>query len=112
MPNVRTRRKRLRRAKSPVMQKLASVSPSAEEKPVRGVKLKTVSSLTLAFALLCVAAFAAGRPPASAAGPTVNHGAKETLRSAPRPFQQRADGDSESVSQAHGRARENATSRE
>ncbi len=38
----------------------------AEEKPVRGVKLKTVSTFTLLFALLCLAALAAGRPPASA----------------------------------------------
>jgi hypothetical protein len=29
-------------------------------KPVRGMKLKTVSALTLAFSLLCLAAFIAG----------------------------------------------------
>lgn len=39
-----------------------------ERKPVRGVKLKTVSSLTFIFALICLGAFAAGRPPVSAAG--------------------------------------------
>jgi predicted enzyme related to lactoylglutathione lyase len=33
------------------------------------VKLKNVSRATLLFALLCLAAFAAGRPPVSAAGP-------------------------------------------
>ena len=51
----------------------------AEEKPVRGVKLKTVSTFTLIFALLCVAAFAAGRPPAFAAGTTGIHRAKGAI---------------------------------
>jgi hypothetical protein len=116
MPNVAVRRRRPRNSRRAMQPKLALVPAPArvqvEEKPVRGVKLKTVSTLTLAFALLCVAAFAAGRPPASAAGPTVNHGAKGNCRGAPRPFQQRADGHSESEFQAHGRARENATCRE
>ncbi len=40
-----------------------------ETKPVRGVKLKTVSAFTMLFALSCLAAFMAGRPPVSAAGP-------------------------------------------
>jgi hypothetical protein len=39
-----------------------------ETKPVRGVKLKTVSAFTMLFALACLAAFMAGRPPVSAAG--------------------------------------------
>jgi len=39
-----------------------------EKKPVRGVELKTVSRWTMLFAVLCLAAFAAGRPPVSAAG--------------------------------------------
>jgi hypothetical protein len=34
----------------------------------RGIKLKTVSRFILVFALVCLAAFAAGRPPASLAG--------------------------------------------
>ncbi len=38
-----------------------------EGKSVRGVKLRTVSLLTMAFALACLMAFMAGRPPASAA---------------------------------------------
>ncbi len=37
------------------------------EKPVRGVKLKTVSTFTIIFAVACLAAFMAGRVPASAA---------------------------------------------
>lgn len=43
------------------------VAPNVEAKPVRGMKLKTVSRLTMLFALLCLAAFIAGRPPAPAA---------------------------------------------
>lgn len=39
--------------------------------PVRGVPLKTVSIGTLIFALACLAAFVAGRPPASGAYPGV-----------------------------------------
>jgi predicted enzyme related to lactoylglutathione lyase len=37
------------------------------EKPVRGVKLKTVSTVTIIFALACLAAFMAGRVPTIAA---------------------------------------------
>lgn len=37
------------------------------EKPVRGVKLKTVSTFTIIFAVACLAAFMAGRAPAIAA---------------------------------------------
>jgi predicted enzyme related to lactoylglutathione lyase len=37
------------------------------EKPVRGVKLKTVSAFTMFFALACLAAFVAGRVPAISA---------------------------------------------
>jgi hypothetical protein len=77
MPNVRSRRRRPRRTARALPQQLAIAPAPVEEKPVRGVKLKTVSSLTLAFALLCVAAFAAGRPPASTAGPAAVHGIKE-----------------------------------
>ena len=50
------------------------VAPKVEAKPVRGMKLKTVSRLTMLFALLCLAAFVAGRPPASAAGPDMAAG--------------------------------------
>lgn len=42
-----------------------------ENKPVRGVKLKTVSAFTLLFALACLAAFIAGRPPVAAADSAV-----------------------------------------
>src|SRR5271154_3554829 len=75
MANERSRRRRSRRG-TQAMKTAATAPAPVEEKPVRGVKLKTVSTWTLVFALLCVAAFAAGRPPATAAGTTAVHGAK------------------------------------
>ncbi len=42
---------------------LAQVAPRPALKPVHGLKVKTVSAMTLAFSLLCLAAFAASRPP-------------------------------------------------
>ncbi len=39
--------------------KLAIVPAAAAEKRIRGVKLKTVSTLTMIFALLCLGAFMA-----------------------------------------------------
>src|SRR5580658_10322635 len=75
MPNVtartRSTRSRRRAASQPrlVLVPMPAVVPAtAEPKRVRGVKLKTVSTFTLVFALLCVAAFCAGRPPAAAMG--------------------------------------------
>jgi len=53
----------------PAAPKLAIVPAAGGEKPVRGVKLKTVSTLTMTFALICLGAFMAGRPSASADGP-------------------------------------------
>ena len=50
------------------------VAPKVEAKPAWGMKLKTVSRLTMLFALLCLAAFVAGRPPAPAAGPRMAGG--------------------------------------
>jgi len=67
MPNV----KPLRRTRSkPPRDRAPNVGGGVkpEAKPVRGVQLKTVSRWTMLFALLCLAAFAAGRPPVSAAG--------------------------------------------
>ena len=66
MPSVRPRRRNGRRRKSPAGRSLAAAvtMPAVETKPIRGVKLKTVSWLTLLFALVCLGAFLAGRPPA------------------------------------------------
>ncbi len=61
MPQTRTRRRRAGNRSARV--DLAPVAPRPAAKPVRGLKLKTVSALTLAFSLLCLAAFAAGLPP-------------------------------------------------
>jgi predicted enzyme related to lactoylglutathione lyase len=44
------------------------------------LKVKTVSNMTLIFALVCLAAFAAGRPPVSAAGP------EATIQKEPKMF--------------------------
>jgi predicted enzyme related to lactoylglutathione lyase len=53
---------------------------------MRGVQLKTVSLCTMLFALACLAAFMAGRPPVSAAGPgttgTMEHPMFTGLRTA------------------------------
>ncbi len=49
---------------------LAAAAPAAEPKPVRGVKLKTVSAFTMCFAVLCLLAFMAGRTDVSAARTT------------------------------------------
>ena len=61
MAQTRTRRRRARNRSARV--DLAQVAPRPAPKPVRGLKLKTVSALTLAVSLLCLAAFAASRPP-------------------------------------------------
>jgi len=53
----------------PELPRLAIVPVTGSKGRVRGVKLKTVSVLTMAFALLCLGAFMAGRPMVSAAGP-------------------------------------------
>jgi hypothetical protein len=61
MPRARSRRKTS-------SQPARNIAPSpqlaivpAPEKPVRGVKLKTVSRFAMVFALLCLGAFLAGR---------------------------------------------------
>jgi predicted enzyme related to lactoylglutathione lyase len=74
MPRTASKKKRPRRAGivtqfPPATPKLAIVPAPVAAKQARGVKLKTVSTLTMAFALLCLGAFMAGRPSASAAGP-------------------------------------------
>jgi len=51
------------------------------EKPVRGVKLKTVSAVTVAFALACLAGFMAGRPPVVAEAPAVQSATSSPVQS-------------------------------
>ena len=63
----RRRRTGKRRGIPPKVTTTEGVTIPNASKPVRGVKLKTVSMLTMLFALACLAAFMAGRPPASAA---------------------------------------------
>lgn len=72
MPAARARvRKPLRIAQTPNQPRLALVpvppaNQDAEQEPVRGVSVKTVSRVMMLFALTCLAAFLASRPPASA----------------------------------------------
>jgi hypothetical protein len=49
--------------------------PKPVAKPVRGVKLSTVSLATFLFSLLCLGAFWAGRPPLIAAHLDSTHAA-------------------------------------
>lgn len=89
MPKTTSARKKLRRATASAQLKAASpklaIVPAAEEKKVRGVKLKTVSTLTMGFALLCLGAFMAGRPPVSTAGPTKTIPVRSSLRARHHP---------------------------
>ena len=64
--NLQVTATRARRTRAKVRQLADLAAP--KQKPVRGVKLKTVSLWTMLFALACLGAFIAGRPPASAAG--------------------------------------------
>lgn len=61
MAQTRTRKRRARNRNTRV--DLAPAVPRPAPRPVRGMKVRTVSALTLAFSLLCLAAFAASRPP-------------------------------------------------
>ena len=68
MPNVKPRRRIRNKRTHGGVPNVSGETPKLETKPIRGVQLKTVSRWTMLFALLCLAAFAAGRPPVSAAG--------------------------------------------
>lgn len=68
MATRKSRRSTQRRRKIAATQlDLAGAATPVEPKPVRGVKLKTVSAFTMCFALLCLLAFMAGRTDVSAA---------------------------------------------
>jgi hypothetical protein len=68
MPQARRRRRSKQNCRRRAVP-LPEADAQEEPKPVRGVKLKTVSAFTMLFALACLAAFMAGRPPVSAADP-------------------------------------------
>ena len=77
MPKIAPAKQKPRRASASAQLKaaaprLAIVRAAGEETKVRGIKLKMVSTLTMAFALLCLGAFMAGRPSVSAAGPVTS----------------------------------------
>jgi hypothetical protein len=63
----RKSQRRIRRSQKPAQVHLPEVVPATEAKPIRGVKLKTVSAFTMGFAVLCLLAFMAGRPDISMA---------------------------------------------
>gem|GEM_PF-4236636 len=65
MRNVKRSGQRNLRRRKKVASPFRTIAVPLAQKPARGVKLKTVSRLTLLFALLCLAAFLAGRPPAA-----------------------------------------------
>jgi hypothetical protein len=70
MPRVKQGRRRAsRRSRTAARAFVFRPAPVAEpQMPRRGVKLKTMSRLTLLFALVCLGAFMAGRPPVAADG--------------------------------------------
>ena len=56
--------------KKHVETRIAKCVPATEEKKnLRGMKLKTASRITILFAVACLLAFMAGRPPADASQP-------------------------------------------
>jgi hypothetical protein len=61
---MRPARPRRNEKRSFANRRLNFARAAEESKPIRGMKLKTVSALTLMFALLSLAAFIAGKTPA------------------------------------------------
>lgn len=68
MRQEKRRRKGTRGSAERVAVTPGSAKIQDEEKPIRGLKLKTVSAFTMTFALICLAAFVAGKPPVFRAG--------------------------------------------
>ena len=77
MPRTGSSDQRPRRKARAVAHNVAK-STTPEKKIPRGVTVKTLSRVTMLFALLCLGAFVAGRPPASASGAATSPTAKET----------------------------------
>jgi predicted enzyme related to lactoylglutathione lyase len=69
-------RKRRNKAELPKIGRAAHPQPEIE-RPVRGVKLKTVSNFVMMTAILCLFAFLAGRTPLTAAGASPAETTKE-----------------------------------
>jgi len=67
MPGVTARRRSVRPRRSPARRRRAATGQivASEMKPVRGLKMKTVSWLMMLFALVCLGAFLAGRSSAT-----------------------------------------------
>jgi|SRR5580658_395531 predicted enzyme related to lactoylglutathione lyase len=76
---VRPANRRRRQAAAPQTESVAAALAPVEEKPVRGVKLKHVSTITMVVAFVCLFAYMAGRVDVSAATATPGYvrGARE-----------------------------------
>lgn len=66
MGTSKTRKKAARRGGQGGAERVARVPETAESRLPRGIKLRTVSRLTMLFAAICLLAFMAGRPPGPA----------------------------------------------
>lgn len=75
MPGMKQSRKRTRRRprSGAAIHRNPAATPMTENKPIRGMKLKNVARLMMLFALLCLAAFVAGRLPVVAGGFAAAH---------------------------------------
>ena len=71
-------RKRRRTAKQAERTNLPTPAAAGPERPVRGVRLKTVSNFVMMTSILCLLAFLAGRAPMTAAGASPAENAKES----------------------------------
>lgn len=68
MPRRKSRRKPAKKTQPVAL--IAGAASLPVEKPIRGVKLKTVSTFTMVVAILCLGAFLAGRTPVPAEAAT------------------------------------------
>jgi hypothetical protein len=85
MARLNTKRKAKRKRGQACAEIIGAIRISEDTAPPRGVRLKTVSRFTMLFAVICLLAFMAGRPPAVATGSSLIIGRKITaVADAPR----------------------------
>ena len=73
------RKRKRRRAQPPAETlRLSATAPAGLERPVRGVKLKTVANFVIMISILCLLAFLAGRTPPTVAGAAPAENPKES----------------------------------
>lgn len=84
MARLKTKRNAKRSRGHACAEVVGTIPSPSESAPRRGVKLKTVSRFTMLFAVICLLAFMAGRPPATP-GPGLVAGQRTTAAAhAPR----------------------------